>query len=291
MGERDICTSWVVSTELEGTVGLILVLKIGNIGIMLRREGNFSKVAKGTLWKVWIGYHPLKVWAPAQAVHRSRFVWELKGSAGKGLSVLLAFRLTVTREVSFTCLFIVLAFPAICCPLCGQRQFWSRDQAVAVSGPLVFCPLGFLRGMGLCDWPHMGKSCTQLTLYLRSQSGGLTPFLSQPIGLGLRIYEMRGNHSEERRPCMRAWPLLAGARGVPGRGWASNPGDGWGKKEIWATRVRSLSGSRKENWAGHLAGGEPEPFPGGREKWEHCICLQTPFLHKGRTREVRSNCL
>lgn len=52
MGERDICTSWVVSTELEGTVGLILVLKIGNIGIMLRREGNFSKVAKGTLRKV-----------------------------------------------------------------------------------------------------------------------------------------------------------------------------------------------------------------------------------------------
>ena len=44
MGERDICTSWVVSTELEGTFGLILVLKIGNIGIMLHREGKFSKV-------------------------------------------------------------------------------------------------------------------------------------------------------------------------------------------------------------------------------------------------------
>lgn len=27
MEERDICTSWVVSTELEGTVGLILVPK------------------------------------------------------------------------------------------------------------------------------------------------------------------------------------------------------------------------------------------------------------------------
>lgn len=27
MEERDICTSWVVSTELEGTVGLILVSK------------------------------------------------------------------------------------------------------------------------------------------------------------------------------------------------------------------------------------------------------------------------
>lgn len=52
MGERDICTSWVVSTELEGTVGLILVLKIGNIGIMLHREGKFSKVVKETLRKV-----------------------------------------------------------------------------------------------------------------------------------------------------------------------------------------------------------------------------------------------
>lgn len=29
MEERDICTSWVVSTELEGAVGLILVPKNG----------------------------------------------------------------------------------------------------------------------------------------------------------------------------------------------------------------------------------------------------------------------
>lgn len=74
MGEGDICTSWVVSAELEGTFGLILVLKIGNIGIMLHREGKFSKVVKGILQKVWwISF--LKVWAPAKLYTDLRFVW------------------------------------------------------------------------------------------------------------------------------------------------------------------------------------------------------------------------
>lgn len=47
MEERDICTSWVVSTELEGAVGLILVpKKLETLEHMLQGKGEFLSVTE-----------------------------------------------------------------------------------------------------------------------------------------------------------------------------------------------------------------------------------------------------
>ena len=143
-------------------------------------------------------------------------------------------------------------------PVTGQLLCW---------GPLVFCPLRFLRGTGLCDWPHVGKSCTQLTLYLRSRSGGLTPFLSQPIRLGLRIYEMRGNHwKKDALVCGPGHCSLLRVGWLGGGGPATLGMDGERKKSEQPGSGVFLGAGKKTEQVALQVGSQSPPHGSGRSR-------------------------
>ena len=120
-------------------------------------------------------------------------------------------------------------------------------------------------------------NCTQLTLYLRSQQGP-SSFWSQPIRPGLRIYEMKANHFEERRPCLPPrhcsvvrvgrWGGGGMARGPAPWGWMGKEKNlrDQGQKSFWEqerklSRLPSCVQVRSHNGGHGPPRGTSQPLP------------------------------
>lgn len=117
MEERDICTNWVVSTELEGTVGLILVPRNWkHLNTGFKRKASSRKWQKGGP-RDWLTLGTL-----SQSVQGLRVAGSLQ--TGKGLSVVpacLVRNCLRISEIESQGLRIVLPFPAIRFPLSCHR--------------------------------------------------------------------------------------------------------------------------------------------------------------------------
>lgn len=85
--------------------------------------------------------------------------WELKSLGGKGLNVLQVLRLEMTGDLvhSASPLSWLPRLSACLCLAIDNFDPVTGSTTALCWGSLVFCPLGFLRGAGPCDWPHMGK--------------------------------------------------------------------------------------------------------------------------------------
>lgn len=120
-------------------------------------------------------------------------------------------------------------------------------------------------------------NCTQLTLYLRSQRGP-SSFRWQPIRPGLRIYETKANHFEERRPCLPPrhrsvvrvgrWGGVGMARGPAPWGWMGEEKNlrNQGQKSFWEqegklSRLPSCEQVRSHNGGHGPPRGASRPLP------------------------------
>lgn len=84
MEERDICKSWVVSTELEGTVGLILVPKNGKHWNHASWETQVLESGKRN-HQGWLKWGPFPQGLGPIAIRaQTLFGWKGKGSGRKG---------------------------------------------------------------------------------------------------------------------------------------------------------------------------------------------------------------
>lgn len=95
MEERDICKSWVVSTELEGTVRLILVPKNGKHWNHASWERQVLESGKRNHqdWLKWGPFPQRSGMVPICTDYLSLSGWKVKRFGEKGLNVFQVFRL------------------------------------------------------------------------------------------------------------------------------------------------------------------------------------------------------